>query len=99
MLTDGELTEIGKIPKRPLHFTKLTPFLGANGINLSGGQRWRISFARAVYSRAGILILDDIFSAVDVRVYLLEHDPEIDGLRCYRPMLENVFSRMVWQAN
>lgn len=45
------------------------PFPGANGINMSGGQRWRISFARAVYSRAGILILDDIFSAVDVRIY------------------------------
>ena len=35
--------------------------IGANGINLSGGQRWRISFARALYSRAGILVLDDIF--------------------------------------
>lgn len=39
--------------------------IGANGINLSGGQKWRVSFARALYSRAGILILDDIFSAVD----------------------------------
>ena len=38
--------------------------IGANGINLSGGQRWRVSFARALYSRAGILVLDDIFSAV-----------------------------------
>lgn len=35
--------------------------IGANGINLSGGQRWRVTFARALYSRAGILILDDIF--------------------------------------
>lgn len=35
--------------------------IGANGINLSGGQKWRIGFARALYSRAGILILDDIF--------------------------------------
>ena len=35
--------------------------IGANGINLSGGQKWRISFARALYSRAGILVLDDIF--------------------------------------
>ena len=42
--------------------------IGAQGINLSGGQRWRISFARAIYSRAGILILDDIFSAVDAHV-------------------------------
>ena len=42
--------------------------IGANGINLSGGQRWRVSFARALYSRAGILVLDDIFSAVDTHV-------------------------------
>ncbi len=42
--------------------------IGANGINLSGGQKWRVSFARALYSRAGILILDDIFSAVDANV-------------------------------
>jgi len=42
--------------------------IGANGINLSGGQRWRVTFARALYSRAGILVLDDIFSAVDAHV-------------------------------
>jgi len=42
--------------------------IGANGINLSGGQRWRVTFARAMYSRAGILVLDDIFSAVDAHV-------------------------------
>lgn len=42
--------------------------IGANGINLSGGQKWRVSFARALYSRAGTLILDDIFSAVDSHV-------------------------------
>lgn len=42
--------------------------IGANGINLSGGQKWRVSFARALYSRAGTLILDDIFSAVDANV-------------------------------
>ncbi|KAF1981699.1 putative ABC bile acid transporter [Aulographum hederae CBS 113979] len=42
--------------------------IGANGINLSGGQRWRITLARAMYSRAGVLLLDDIFSAVDSHV-------------------------------
>ena len=42
--------------------------IGANGINLSGGQKWRVSFARALYSRAGVLVLDDIFSAVDAHV-------------------------------
>lgn len=39
--------------------------IGANGINLSGGQRLRVSFARALYSRAGIIIMDDVFSALD----------------------------------
>ncbi|KAL4891206.1 P-loop containing nucleoside triphosphate hydrolase protein [Aspergillus ambiguus] len=49
--------------------------IGSNGINLSGGQRWRISFARALYSRAGILIMDDIFSALDAETgrHLYEH--------------------------
>ncbi|KAL1602875.1 hypothetical protein SLS59_004530 [Nothophoma quercina] len=42
--------------------------IGASGINLSGGQRWRVTLARALYSRAGILVLDDIFSAVDAHV-------------------------------
>ena len=42
--------------------------VGSTGIGLSGGQRWRVSFARALYSRAGILVLDDIFSAVDAHV-------------------------------
>ncbi|KAL3460120.1 P-loop containing nucleoside triphosphate hydrolase protein [Aspergillus heterothallicus] len=42
--------------------------IGANGINLSGGQKWRLAVARALYSRASILVLDDIFSAVDAHV-------------------------------
>ncbi|KAL5366084.1 P-loop containing nucleoside triphosphate hydrolase protein [Aspergillus floccosus] len=40
--------------------------LGSRGFNLSGGQKARIALARAIYSRAEILILDDIFSSVDV---------------------------------
>ncbi|KAJ9123263.1 hypothetical protein QFC22_001460 [Naganishia vaughanmartiniae] len=39
--------------------------IGEKGVNLSGGQRSRVSLARAVYSRASTLILDDILSAVD----------------------------------
>ncbi|KAL2862511.1 putative ABC transporter [Aspergillus lucknowensis] len=42
--------------------------IGAKGINLSGGQKWRLALARALYSRASILVLDDIFSAVDSHV-------------------------------
>ncbi|KAJ7126325.1 P-loop containing nucleoside triphosphate hydrolase protein [Mycena epipterygia] len=39
--------------------------IGERGINLSGGQKARVSLARAVYSRASILLLDDVLSAVD----------------------------------
>ncbi|KAI9354139.1 hypothetical protein DFJ73DRAFT_959118 [Zopfochytrium polystomum] len=39
--------------------------IGERGISLSGGQKHRISLARAVYSRANIVLLDDPLSAVD----------------------------------
>ncbi|KAI0761279.1 multidrug resistance-associated ABC transporter [Trametes elegans] len=39
--------------------------IGERGVNLSGGQKARVSLARAVYSRAGVLFLDDVLSAVD----------------------------------
>ncbi len=49
--------------------------VGPKGISLSGGQRWRIALARALYSRAGILLLDDILSAVDAHVgkWIFDH--------------------------
>ncbi|TDL21435.1 ATP-binding cassette transporter [Rickenella mellea] len=37
--------------------------IGERGINLSGGQKARVSLARAVYSRASVLFLDDVLSA------------------------------------
>lgn len=42
--------------------------VGAQGISLSGGQKWRLTLARAFYSRAGIMIMDDVFSALDAHV-------------------------------
>ncbi|OAX35090.1 P-loop containing nucleoside triphosphate hydrolase protein [Rhizopogon vinicolor AM-OR11-026] len=39
--------------------------IGERGVNLSGGQKARVSLARAVYSRVSILLLDDVLSAVD----------------------------------
>lgn len=48
---DGEVT-----PDTPV---------GMEGNELSGGQQARIALARALYSRAPVLILDDPFSAVD----------------------------------
>lgn len=49
--------------------------VGEKGISLSGGQKARLSLARAVYSRADIYLLDDILSAVDAEVSknIIEH--------------------------
>ncbi|EFZ03270.2 ABC transporter, transmembrane domain, type 1 [Metarhizium robertsii ARSEF 23] len=38
---------------------------GDNGSNLSGGQKQRIALARAVYSQASLLVLDNVLSALD----------------------------------
>ncbi|KAF5542236.1 ABC transporter [Fusarium mexicanum] len=42
--------------------------IGERGVTLSGGQKQRINIARAIYSDAGIVILDDPLSAVDAHV-------------------------------
>ncbi|KAG2204776.1 hypothetical protein INT47_004051 [Mucor saturninus] len=39
--------------------------VGEKGITLSGGQKARVALARAVYSRAKNVLLDDVLSAVD----------------------------------
>ena len=42
--------------------------IGEKGINLSGGQKARISLARAMYTNKDIFILDDPISALDANV-------------------------------
>lgn len=69
-LSDGIDTEIGGKSRWP-HMawwplsTDVDCFTTERGINLSGGQRSRVALARAAYSDADIIILDDPLSAVD----------------------------------
>ncbi len=42
--------------------------IGENGVNLSRGQKQRVSLARAAYSDADVFLLDDPLSALDMHV-------------------------------
>ena len=42
--------------------------IGEKGINLSGGQKARVSLARAVYANKEIILMDDPISALDANV-------------------------------
>ena len=39
--------------------------IGNNGINLSGGQKSRLSLARSLYEDKDIYLIDDVFSSID----------------------------------
>ncbi|KAH9169799.1 ATP-binding cassette transporter [Lactarius sanguifluus] len=53
--------------------------IGERGVNLSGGQKARVSLARAVYSRASTLFLDDVLSAGEC--HMIFPDAERDLMR------------------
>ena len=44
--------------------------LSQGGVNVSGGQKQRLSIARAVYKNAELMIFDDTFSALDYKTDL-----------------------------
>ncbi|KAH8374388.1 hypothetical protein KR200_009826 [Drosophila serrata] len=56
--------------------------IGERGINISGGQRQRIAIARAIYSSANVVIMDDPLASLDNEVgdHIFQH--------CVREMLQ-----------
>ncbi len=57
----GLLRDLGELPRG------FETLVGERGITLSGGQRQRASIARLIVYGAEILVLDDSFSAVDLK--------------------------------
>jgi ABC-type multidrug transport system fused ATPase/permease subunit len=68
----GLLPDLDQLPDGDL------TVVGERGTSLSGGQKQRVSLARAVYSQTPILLLDDIFSALDTHTTALVYD------KCFR---------------
>lgn len=73
--------------------------IGERGVNVSGGQKARISLARAIYQNADIYLLDDPLSAVDPEVAKLIIERAINGVlknRCVFIVTHQLqFMRMV----
>jgi len=53
--------------------------IGERGVTLSGGQKARLSLARALYAQSDIYLLDDPLSAVDSRVGRIIFERAIKG--------------------
>ncbi|KAJ3484887.1 hypothetical protein NLI96_g5332 [Meripilus lineatus] len=69
LMPQGDMTEVGEKGELDLGLCSCIVLLKQFvGITLSGGQRARISLARAVYARADLVILDDVLAAVDSHV-------------------------------
>jgi len=65
----NKVIDVCDLEKDIASFTKrVLTEIGQRGAILSGGQRARVSLARAIYSDADIYLLDDPFSAVDAKV-------------------------------
>ncbi|KAL5005221.1 hypothetical protein ScPMuIL_018677 [Solemya velum] len=61
--------------------------IGDRGVSLSGGQRARVSLARALYMDADIYLLDDPLSAVDAAVGRHLFNTVIRGMLINKPVI------------
>ncbi|KAF3359841.1 hypothetical protein VdG1_05050 [Verticillium dahliae VDG1] len=81
--------------------------IGEKGITLSGGQKQRVNIARAIYSDAGIVLLDDPLSAVDAHVGNHIFNQAISGLlhgKCcvlvtHQLQVLRRCDRVIWMTN
>ena len=72
-LTKEEIVYYLKLVKADYVFSlpnDIDTIIGENGVNLSGGEKQRLSLARAIAKKPSILILDDITSALDFETEL-----------------------------
>ncbi|KAF7196178.1 Multidrug resistance protein fer6, partial [Pseudocercospora fuligena] len=53
--------------------------IGEKGTSLSGGQRQRVALARTIYQPRQLLLLDDVFSALDAHVQALVFEKVVLG--------------------
>jgi ATP-binding cassette subfamily C (CFTR/MRP) protein 1 len=68
---------------------------GTSGSRLSGGQQMRISFARALYSRHPVMIMDDVLTGLDRTT----ERSILDAVFSTTGLLQQLQATVVWATN